>query len=70
MSLQETVVKDRDKISQLHQELTQLKSVASVSFLQFVPYPPTICSKSNIFYDLDVVFYDCCKEFHGKPEQS
>jgi hypothetical protein len=31
ISLQETMVKDRDKISQLHQELTQLKSVASVS---------------------------------------
>ncbi|PNF23375.1 RUN and FYVE domain-containing protein 2 [Cryptotermes secundus] len=28
-SLQETVVKDRDKISDLHQELAQLKSVAS-----------------------------------------
>lgn len=34
-SLQETVVKDRDKISQLHQELSQLKSVASVSLFIF-----------------------------------
>jgi len=31
-SLQETMVKDRDKISQLNQELAQLKSVTSVSF--------------------------------------
>ena len=35
-SLQETMVKDRDKISQLHQELAQLKAVASVS-LNFLP---------------------------------
>lgn len=34
-SLQETMVKDRDKISQLHQELAQLKTVASVSNLNF-----------------------------------
>lgn len=32
-SLQETMVKDRDKISQLNQELAQLKSVASVSLI-------------------------------------
>jgi hypothetical protein len=34
-SLQETMVKDRDKISQLHQELAQLKSLASVSNFLF-----------------------------------
>lgn len=62
-SLQETVVKDRDKISELHQELAQLKSVASVSlfiFFLFVPVlSPTICIKNNIFYGLNVSFYDC-----------
>jgi hypothetical protein len=69
-SLQETVVKDRDKISQLHQELTQLKSVASVSvfiFFQFVPFPSlTICIKSNILYG----FMTAENEFCGKLKLS